>query len=75
MDCSMPTFPVLRCLLEFAQTHVHWVGDAIHTSHPLSMSSVFWSQVSCLRNEEMDEGTSRSNIWAAARNAVVSVDT
>ena len=23
MDCSMPGFPVLHCLLEFAQTHVH----------------------------------------------------
>ena len=29
MDCSMPGFPVLCCLMEFAQTHVHWVGDAI----------------------------------------------
>ena len=39
MDCSMPAFPVLHCLLEFAQTHVHWVGDAIQPSHPLSPSS------------------------------------
>ena len=23
MDCSTPGFPVLHCLLEFAQTHVH----------------------------------------------------
>ena len=30
MDCSTPGFPVLHCLLELAQTHVHWVGDAIH---------------------------------------------
>ena len=28
-------FPVLHCLLEFAQTHVHWVGDAIQPSHPM----------------------------------------
>ena len=27
MDCSMPGFPVLHCLLEFAKTHVHWVSD------------------------------------------------
>ena len=27
--------PVLHYLLEFAQTHVHWVGDAIQPSHPL----------------------------------------
>ena len=36
MDCSMPGFPVLCCLLEFVQAHVHWVGDAIQPSHPLS---------------------------------------
>ena len=29
MDCSTPGFPVLHYLLEFAQTHVHPVGDAI----------------------------------------------
>ena len=30
MDCSTPGFPVLYHLPEFAQTHVHWVGDDIH---------------------------------------------
>ena len=35
-DCSIPGFPVLRCLLEFAQTNVHRAGDAIQPSHPLS---------------------------------------
>ena len=35
LDCSMPGFPVLRRLPEFAQTHVHWVGDAIQPSCPL----------------------------------------
>ena len=39
MDCSMPGFPVLYHLLEHAQTHVHWVGDAIQPSCPLSFSS------------------------------------
>ena len=29
IDSSMPDFPVLHHLLKFAQTHVHWVGDAI----------------------------------------------
>ena len=28
MDCSTPGFPVHHYLLEFAQTHVHWIGDA-----------------------------------------------
>ena len=35
MDCSIPAFPVLPCLLEFAQTSVCWVDDAIQPSHPL----------------------------------------
>ena len=38
MDCSRPGFPVLHCLTEFAQTHVHWVDDAIQPSYPLSSS-------------------------------------
>ena len=35
MDCSTPGLPVLHCLPELAQTHVHQVGDAIQSSHPL----------------------------------------
>ena len=38
MDCSMPGLPVHRQLPEFSQTHVHWVGDVIQPSHPLSSS-------------------------------------
>ena len=34
--CSMPGFPVLQHLPEFAQTYVHCVSDAIQASHPLS---------------------------------------
>ena len=34
-DCSMPHFPDLHRLPEFAQIHVHCVGDAIQPSHPL----------------------------------------
>ena len=39
MHCSTPGFPVLHHLLEFPQTHVHWVGDAIQPSHPMSSPS------------------------------------
>ena len=39
MDCSMSGFPVHHHLPELAQTHVHWVGDAIQSSHPLSSPS------------------------------------
>ena len=38
-DCNTPGFPVLHCLPEFVQTHVHWVSDAIQPSHPLSSTS------------------------------------
>ena len=39
MDCSVPGLPIHHQLQEFAQTHVHWVGDAIQPSHPLSSPS------------------------------------
>ena len=39
MNWSMPGLPVHHQLLEFTQTHVHWVGDAIQPSHPLSSPS------------------------------------
>ena len=35
MGCSTPGFPVHHQLPEFAQTHVHRIGDAIQPSHPL----------------------------------------
>ena len=36
MDCSTPCLPVHYQLLELAQTHIHWIGDAIQPFHPLS---------------------------------------
>ena len=39
MDCSTPGLPVHHQLPEFTQTPVHWVGDAIQPSHPLSSPS------------------------------------
>ena len=41
VDCGTPGFPVLHHLPEFAQIHVHWVGDAIQPSCPLSPPSPF----------------------------------
>ena len=45
MDCSTPSFPALHYVLEFVQTHVHWVSDAIQHLilwHPLLLlPSVF----------------------------------
>ena len=39
VNCSTPGFPLLHYFLEFAQTHIHWVGDATQPSHPLSPPS------------------------------------
>ena len=39
MDCSRSGLPVNHQLLELTQTHVHWVGDVIQPSHPLSSPS------------------------------------
>ena len=39
MNCSTPGLPVHHQIWEFTQTHVHWVGDAIQPSHPLSSPS------------------------------------
>ena len=47
MNHSTPGLPVYHQLPEFTQTHVHWVGDAIQPSHPLSPSppafSLLWT--------------------------------
>ena len=43
MDCSIPGFPVHYQLPEFAQTHIHCVGDAIQPSHPqVNVPSKIW---------------------------------
>ena len=39
MNCSTPGLPVHHQLLEFSETHVHRVSDAIQPSHPLSSLS------------------------------------
>ena len=39
MDCSTPGFPFHHQFPELTQTHVHWVGDVIQPSHPLSSPS------------------------------------
>ena len=39
MDCSTAGFPAHHQLPELIQTHIHQVGDAIQTTHPLSSTS------------------------------------
>ena len=47
MDCSKPGFPVFHHFPELAQSHVHWIGDAIQSSFSASgsfpMSGLFAS--------------------------------
>ena len=61
MDFNMPGFPVLHCLPEFAQTHVHWVGDSIQPSHPLLPSSP--SAVSLSQHQGLFQWVSPSHQW------------
>ena len=49
MNCSTPGLPVYHQLLEFTQTHVHRVGDAIQPSHPLQRNIQFSSVQSLSR--------------------------
>ena len=39
MGWSLPGLPVHHQLLEFTQTHIHWISDATQPSHPLSSPS------------------------------------
>ena len=40
VDCSVPGFHVHHQLLELTETHVHWLGNAIQPSCPLSSPSL-----------------------------------
>ena len=54
MDCSTPGIPVLYHLLELAQTHVHWVSDAIQASvlcHPLLLLPSIFPSIMVFSNE------------------------
>ena len=67
MDCSMPGFPVIHYLPEFAQTHVHWVGDGIQPS-PLIISlpegNLYAEYI--MRNAGLEEA--QAGIKTAGRN-------
>ena len=58
MDRSAAGIPVLYHLPEFTQTHVHWVGDAIQPSHPLSSPS---SALSFSQHQDLFQRVSSSN--------------
>ena len=56
MDCSTPGFPVHHHLPELAQTHVHWVGDAIQPSilcHPLLLLPSIFLRIRVFSSESV----------------------
>ena len=56
MDCSTPGFPVQHQLMEFTQTHVNWISDAIqpsHLWHPLLLLSSVFSSIRVFSNESV----------------------
>ena len=56
MDCNTPGFSVKHQLLETAQTHDYWVGDAIQLSHSLlspSPSAFHLSSIRVFSNESV----------------------
>ena len=73
MDCSMPGFSVFHCLLKLAQTHVHWVGDAIQPS----AVNYKWSFVYCAQNCRVSPGLrlpwqgGRPLVWTTGLTATV----
>ena len=61
MDCSTPGLPAFHHLLELAQTHVHWISDAIQPSHPLSSPSP--PALSLSQNQSLFQWVDSSHGW------------
>ena len=64
MDCGIPDFLVLPYLLEFSQTHVHWVGDAISFSiAPFSCVQSFPASGSFPMSQLSPTNPSKQDAW------------
>ena len=70
-DCSTSDSPGLQHLPEFAQTHVHWVGDAIQPSHPLSAPYDLCSL--CLAISRKESGRNPVLHWVPVHIAFLSL--
>ena len=68
MDCSTLGFPVPHCLPEFAQTHAHWVDNAIQPSHPLSPPS---HALNISQLQDLFKGVGSSHQVASASTSVL----
>ena len=68
MDCSTPGFPVHHQHSELAQTHIHQVGDAIQSSHPLlspSLPALNLPRFRVLSNESWNESFPMSQFFTS----------
>ena len=61
MNCSAPGFAVHHQLPELTQTRVHWVGDAIQPSHPLSSPSP--PALNLSQHQGLSQWVNSSNQW------------
>ena len=77
IDCSTPGSSVLHYLLEFAQIHVHWVGDTVQPSHPLLplllLPSVFPSIIAFQMSQLFAAGG--ESIGVSASTSVLPINT
>ena len=71
MDCSTPGFPVLHYLPELTQPHVHWFGDAIQPSRPLSaISSSVVPFSSCLQSSPASGSFLMSQLFTSSGQSI-----
>ena len=63
-DCSTPGFPMLHYLPDLAQTHVHWVGDAITISSSIDPFS------SCLQSFPASGSVPMSQLFASGDQSI-----
>ena len=70
MDCSTPGFPVLHQLPELSQPHVHWVGDAIQPSHPLSSPSPLPFNLSQHQSFPISQSFKSDIYWRCSSNVL-----
>ena len=76
MNCSMPSFSVHHLLLEFTQTHVHRVGDAIQPSHLLS--SPFPPALNPSQHQSLFQSSLRMRwpeYWSFSFSIITSIET
>ena len=76
MNCSTSSFPTLHHPLELAQTHVHWIGDAIQPSYVIPFFSYlqsFPASGSFLMNQFFASGSQSIGTSASASDPPMNI--